>query len=464
MKIIFTYTLFIIYIATAIAQTPLSYNDFISNVRKNYPLITRANNISTIGQIKFQSARGGFDPFITSNYENKYYSSTNYYSIFEAKIKQPIYSSQYIIAGYQHTQGDFLNPQNYLPSNGLPFLGVEASLMQGLMIDKRRADVLKGAGYKDYHEAEKNAITNAVLFQASSAYFDWVFSCKELSLYNFFSAQAYQRFIAIKTLSEVGEYAIIDSIEANILFETRNLDRQSIIIENQKKASEIISLTWGDNNKSMIYTSSLQLEDSLETYYTKTKLRYYSLIQDTMNYNPILEQYQAYQTILNVDKKYKAELIKPRLDISYNFLSNNINGFENSFTTNNYKWGVNFSVPLFLRTSRNDYKISKLHASNNQLELSNKTNELNIKIEVLITNTELIIKQMVNAEKNVHYSKILLAAEKEKFTQGESSLFLLNTRETKWMEAELKLAEYKLKFIKNVLEIEYTKGEMLYEL
>ncbi len=463
MKILFTSIIFIIY-TCAIAQTQLGYNEFIENVKKNYPLITRANNISTIGNIQYQSARGGYDPFLTSDYENKYFNSTNYYSIFDAKIKQPIYTSQYITAGYQHTQGAYLNPQNYLPSNGTPFIGVEASLLQGLTIDKRRADVLKGAGYKDYYEAEKNTITNTVLFQASVAYFDWVFSCKELSLYNFFSAQAYQRFLAIKTLSEVGEYATIDSIEANILYETRNLDRQSIVIENQKKASEIIGLTWGENNQTTSYTTNLQLQDSLETYYAKSKVRYYTLIQDSTNNNPILDQYQAYQTILNVDKKYKAELIKPKLDISYNFLSNNINGFENSFNSNNYKWGVNFSAPLFLRTSRNDLKISKLHASNNQLELSNKTNELNIKVEVLKTNTELIIKQLVNAEKNAHYSKLLLDAEKEKFTQGESSLFLLNTRETKWMEAELKLADYKLKFIKNVLEMEYTKGEMLYEL
>lgn len=443
-------------------QDTLSYNTFLILVKNNYPLINQANNISTIGQVQFQSARGKYDPFLTSSYDNKFFSGSEYFSIFDAKIKQPLYTSQYITAGYQFAQGAYLNPQNKLPANGVPFIGIEASLLQGLVIDKRRADVLKGEGYRDYYDAEKNIITNEILYNASIAYFDWVYSCKELSLYNFFSEQAYIRFNAVKTLSEVGEYATIDSIEAHILYQSRILDKQSTEIENIKRVSEINQLMWGDNGETPLFSTNIIIDDSIETYFIKSKIKYYTLINDSLNHNPIIDKYVAYKKILNVDRRYKAELIKPKLDISYNFLSNNISGFENSFTTNNYKWGVNFSVPLFLRTSRNDLKISKINLNNNQLELSNKSAELNIKTEVLMNNTNLIIEQLNNSYKNVYYSKLLLEGEKEKFINGESSLFLVNTRENRLMEAELKLAQFKLKFIKNILELEYIKGHMTY--
>jgi crotonobetainyl-CoA:carnitine CoA-transferase CaiB-like acyl-CoA transferase len=59
---------------------------------------------------------------------------------------------------------------------------------------------------------------------------------------------------------------------------------------------------------------------------------------------------------------------------------------------------------------------------------------------------------------------MLLLAEKAKFEQGESTLFLLNTRESKWLEAELKLAQFKAKFIKLVIEATYIKGDLNYEM
>jgi outer membrane protein TolC len=164
------------------------------------------------------------------------------------------------------------------------------------------------------------------------------------------------------------------------------------------------------------------------------------------------------QGVLDVDVKLKKELIKPKLDLKYNFLANTNSG--NYFNTNNYKWGLNMAFPLFLRTPRNEYKISKLYAKNNALELSNKRNELDMKFQLVQQNLLIVEEQIKNAELNAKFSLRLLEAEKLKFEQGESSLFLLNTRETRWMDAELKLAEYRTKFIKGVFELRYLCGNL----
>ena len=58
----------------------------------------------------------------------------------------------------------------------------------------------------------------------------------------------------------------------------------------------------------------------------------------------------------------------------------------------------------------------------------------------------------------------MVIAEKIKFDNGESSLFLINTRETKWLEAELKLIEYQLKYTKNIFSLIYLKGNLDYSL
>jgi outer membrane protein TolC len=75
----------------------------------------------------------------------------------------------------------------------------------------------------------------------------------------------------------------------------------------------------------------------------------------------------------------------------------------------------------------------------------------------------ILAQQLLNAELSVSYGKLLLEAERLKFDNGESSIFMLNTRENKLLESELKLAEYKLKFIKIVLNIIYLNGNLNYK-
>ena len=119
------------------------------------------------------------------------------------------------------------------------------------------------------------------------------------------------------------------------------------------------------------------------------------------------------------------------------------------------------SFPLFLRNSRNEYKMSDLSVKNNLLELNSKSNELKYKKLGLLQTIEVLSNQIDNAQNMVQMSKLLFEAEKLKFSNGESSLFLLNTRESKWMEFELKLLEYKTKYIKTTLNIAYLNGGLI---
>lgn len=157
-------------------------------------------------------------------------------------------------------------------------------------------------------------------------------------------------------------------------------------------------------------------------------------------------------------------MIKPVLDVSYNFLNSSNDALMPSLGINNYKWGATFSVPLFLRKSRNEYKMATLEANNNQLETINKQNQINLKRRYILAALEVTAGQITNAERSANYSKLLVEAERLKFMNGESSLFLLNSRESKWLETELKLADYQLKFVKAFLELTYLNGDLKYEL
>jgi outer membrane protein TolC len=441
----------------------LGFDTYISNILTNNPLAKKASNVKAYGELQYKAAKGNYDPTINGSYENKYFNGSNYYSNLNSEIKQQLFTSQYLKFGYEYGLGNNINPENYTTTNGLPYLGLEVGLLQGLMIDYRRADVLKSKEYMNYYSAEKNIQLNNLLFESSQKYFDWLFTAKQLALNNYFMNLANQRLKGIEALANSGERATIDTIEAAIFYQTRLLDFQSSTIDYQKTNNDLAAFNWQENNIASTQQNYIPI-DSLDAYFLTAKNNFTkTLYQDSSN-NPVISKYNSFQNVLEIENRLKKEMIKPKLNVNYNFLSNSQTPLNSSFSYNNYKWGANVSFPLLLRNSRNEYKMGKINSENNSLELNNKSNELNFKINTLKQTINILADQLQNAARSTSYNKQLVEAEKLKFTNGESSLFMLNARESKWLESELKLAEYKLKFIKTVLNIIYLKGNLNYNL
>ena len=440
----------------------LSYEAYLNNVIENNPISRRANNIKEYGELQYKAAKGNFDPFINGTYENKYFNNTNYYSVLNSDVKVPLFTAQNLKFGYEYGVGTNINPELYTSSYGLPYVGLEVGLLQGLVIDYRRAELMKSKEYRNYYSAEKNIQLNNLLYESSLKYFDCVFNLRQLSLDQYFLNLARQRLIGVEALANTGERAAIDTIEAAIFYQSRLLDFQSAKIDYQKQINELASFNWQSNN-----TPSANLykpQDSLDVYFEKAKNSVINLLYQDSSKNPIIDKYNSLQTILEIENKVKREMIKPKLNVNYNFLSNNVNSISPVYSQNNYKWGVDLSFPLLLRKSRNEYKMAKLNSQSNSLELANKNNELDFKINSLKQTISILAEQLQNADRSARYSKQLVEVEKLKFNNGESSLFILNSRESKWLESELKLSEYKLKFIKTVLSVIYVNGSLNYVL
>lgn len=446
-----------------LSQTALmyNYNAFLSSVKEANPLSKRAENNIAYGRAQLKASQGNFDPQLGSNIESKQFNSSNYFTYGNAELKQPLYTSQYLKVGYQYGQGLFLNPELSTPLVGLPYVGIEASLLQGLMFDRRRADVVKAKHYSEYYNAEQKIQMNDLMFSASNVYVDALYTKKINNLFSYFAALAAQRLKGISELSAVGERPAIDTIEAAIFLQSRILDRQAGEIEMIKKLNELTIINPLSPTLSL---TNMNITDSLELVYSLTIKTIQQTIINEQNTNPLISQYLAKQKVLETEKRLKREMIKPVLDVNYNFLNTSNEIFFPSLNANNYKWGASFSFPLFLRKPRNEYKMAALDAKNNELETINKQNQINIKRKYILETIQVTVEQIVNAERSAAYSKLLVEAERLKFINGESSLFLLNSRESKWLETELKLVEYKLKFIKSFIELTYVNGDLKYEL
>jgi hypothetical protein len=136
------------------------------------------------------------------------------------------------------------------------------------------------------------------------------------------------------------------------------------------------------------------------------------------------------------------EKLKPKLNVEYHFLNKDLSeGLPSYFSTNNYKWGAEFSMPLFLREARGDLKVQRIKIEENNLNIEWKRNQLEQKtlaLENAYTNT---LAQQVLAESNAGLYKRLLQAENNKLFNGESTLFIVNQRENTYFENAIKALE-----------------------
>lgn len=451
-------------LSTVAAQNPavLSYTLFMGNVKAYHPMIKLAGAVGKIGEESVNAARGNYDPNIKGSYSNKYFDGKDYYSVFESEIKQAIFTNQSIKAGFEYGAGNYLNPADYTPGNGLAYLGIEASLLQGLVIDKRRADVLKAKQYRSINENEKRHIGNTVLYESACIYSDWLLKHAAYKINRYFSSLAQVRLEGIKALSLAGERPSIDTTETSMLLQQRVLDFQSAVIEFQKQSALIAINNWV-NDESGSFDPGLIPLDSLEILMDLASKKFLEDNNNDGKNNPLVLQYRSKVDLLDVERRFRAEMIKPVLNVNYNLLSLPVNSGEfPSLSPNNYKWGAQVSFPLFLRNSRAELSIAKLRMNSTQFEFELKQTEIQNKLRFTAASVNVLALQLQTADRQVDYSKRMLEAEKLKFDNGESSIFLINARENKWLEAELKRIEIMNKYNKAVFEYLYLKGSMDY--
>ena len=146
-----------------------------------------------------------------------------------------------------------------------------------------------------------------------------------------------------------------------------------------------------------------------------------------------------------MDKRLKSNKLLPKLDVEYNFITETPDRM-NSLVTDNFKGGVSFQVPLFLRKERGELKLAKFKLMDAEYERDNAQVEIQNKIIAIYRELDSYVVQNQLIADIVKDYGTLLVAEERKLSFGESSLFLINSRESKLIDAYLKQNEMQNKF------------------
>jgi outer membrane protein TolC len=147
--------------------------------------------------------------------------------------------------------------------------------------------------------------------------------------------------------------------------------------------------------------------------------------------------------------------------LSYNFLNQPLtpNGDFQSFTfLNDYKFGLDFAMPILIRKERAKLAQTKIKIQSTQYERSQTEreiiNQINITYNQLINTSGILVQQNDVA---LNYER-LLSGELINLENGESDLFKINVQQEKLIQSQSKLLKLKAEYEKMKATLYWAAG------
>lgn len=446
---------------TLCAQNTISIRNTLDLINQYHPIAKQADLKVDMSKAALMSVRGAFDPAFYLNNEQKTIDGKNYFYYSNPELKIPTWYGIEVKAGFENNYGDKLSAES--TSGKSSYLGVSIPLLKDVLIDKRRSDLAQSKILVQLSKEERQLLLNDLYLDGASSFWQWTYAFQKQQLFSNIMSNAKNRFDFIKKSFVSGDRAAIDTVEGLLQLQNiMNLQSQAWAeqIEEQSKLSNFL---W-DAQQQPYELNERVIPDSSWLKIDLNKIELPSLLQvieEASMSHPKLKALEFKTDMLQVERQYKVQNLLPTFRVNYNFLNKGYqfsNPINQSLYSNNYKAGVQFGLPLFLRQARGDLKQANLKIELQKEEVKQVKLEIENKIKKYYAELVAFKNQQVLTNISVDNARKLLDAEFQRFEIGESSLFLVNNRELKYIELLLKSYELKSKFFKTLVALNWAKG------
>ncbi|MFC3414634.1 TolC family protein [Algoriphagus hitonicola] len=442
--------------AQAFQADTLSVETFLEWLQRYHPVASQADITLEMGAMELRTARGGFDPMLFGNLDNKEFKESTYYDKREAGLSIPTWAGVELNGTFEQNSGQFLSDESRVPSGGLFAAGASVNLGQGLILDERRAALRQAQIYQQSTEVERIRLLNELYLNGFESYWNWSLAYQNLQVLEEGVKLAEVRFNAIKRSFEQGDFAAIDTVEAYSQLLNRQYRLQTAQNDYFSATQLLNTFLWNEEEVPMALNPEVipqELDGEAIGLINEEELR--TLVTN----HPELRLTDFELAGLEVDRKLKAQSILPVVKVKYNFLVEQLNQFETApFFENNYKWGVSVYTPLLWRKARGSVGLAKAKIDFKQNTRELKEIQLRTKLETEINNFRILDQQVATFGQNVVNLERLLSAELRRFEMGESSLFLINAREITVFDSRLTLNQLLAKQKVALAKVRYAAG------
>ena len=430
-------------------------------VKQFHPVARQADILIEKSKAEVTAARGMFDPNLQNSTAQKTFDGSNYYYYNRPEISIPTWFGIEVSAGLEYLSGSRTNPEETRGETN--YLGISMPLGKGLLMDKRRAALQTAKIFRTASIVEKRNILNNLLFDAMTSYWSWV---QQYQVYNILTdavAVNEKRLELVKTGFLLGDRPAIDTTEALTQLQNFELLKSQAWLDYRNLGLELSVFLWTDAAQPYNLPAAIIPADDLQlsSIATITAPNLNNLLEAAKKNHPELIIYDYRLDALGVEKRLKFQELLPSVNLRYNQLGRGYDVLETAslpLFDNSFQYGLSLGIPLRLSQGRGEYRIAKLKITETQLQQSQKQLEVETKVKSYYNELTTLKSQVALQENALKNYLTLQRGEEIRFQAGESSLFLINARENKTLEALQKLQELRAKYYKTENALRWAAG------
>jgi outer membrane protein TolC len=447
------------------AQDPLSMIQFLNWVKQEHPKIKEVNQRLLQAQSPMLIAKGNFDPKWNFAMERKKFEGKNYYTLSENQLSIPSRWGFRFKAGYDFTSGTYLNPFDVKPINGQAVLGFDLPLLQGLFFDEYRLMLREAEIHVNIQKIAVQQVINDLLLDAAKSFIDWLVAYQQKEVQNQALILAKIRLSDMVFSFYSGDKPAVDTVEVYVNVLTREASFLDASLDYQLTSREINNYLWRDNqplNSDLFFP----LETTEMNPTVTQNVDFW--VQRTLRDHPDLAILRLSGNQYQIERKWALEQFKLILNLQFNALANGRTfqqemdfRSENFFLENNYKFGLRAQIPIIFRKERGRLQLIDGKLQEWEYKILDKSQFLATKTNQFYSAFAILNNQVTNLKNQSTQLNTLFEAEKIKFDAGESSVFLLNAREQKNLEINMKLIKTTGEWVKSYYALLWASGQLV---
>ena len=440
----------------------LTLDAVLGRVEANHPKLRGAQLANRIASAKVLEKQGAFDPGVSlaTTYETYNTSSSpgKEYAYFSNRgtVFQTTPSGIKWEAGIVNNQGRVKSPNSSTGDVGEFFVEASIPLLRGLNINEKSVALQQAQIMEEQVRFDYRQLRLAVLLNAGSSYYDWVTAVVQREIVEENLQLAVERAEQVRTSIEAGDKPRIDQVEADREVENR---REALIKAErivQKAALKLALYLWNSSGQADAVPTTEMAPRSLPSGRKVSESEVAELQVEAWQSRPELRRLDLQKDIISLDKDLAANQRLPQLDLKLG------PGYDagNQGIGFNFKAGIQMIIPLATRAADGREMAASIKLDKLSLDQIEMVRRILLEVQDAASEVQTTALRLERALEIYRLARELEEAERLKFRLGDSSLFLVNTRERSTVAAALKVLEIRNEQAQSLLLLETVSGKL----
>lgn len=430
------------------AGIPYPYAAFITQVMADHPVARQADLLAEDVRNQLRTAWGAFDPTVTATWDQKRFTGTNYYAYSEVALKIPTPIGSDIKLGFERAGGSFFNPDRRTPDVGLLTAGISIPLGQRIVTDERRTALAQAQATRDAGEAERVTIYNSLVLNAARSYGTWYETWRRREIAREGVELAQFRLDAVEANVRNGVSPAVDTLEASLEVQRRDVARREAEAAYFASELQLTAYLWDANGEPVSLADSVVpslagLEAQSLAPVDSTALAQW--LEAARIGNPSLRKIDADVRSAEAVRRLTGQQLIPFAEAGVYAISERGATppvFDRSESDHNYKAALEIRSPLLYLKERGRFGSSGARLEIRRAERDRLGREVSNAVRIAANELDVLRALVEIQSANVGRARLLRDAEAARFSNGESTLLIVNLRERAVLDEEVRLAQF----------------------